>query len=383
MACWAFAKLTRLPVPGAAALRRGRHRLPVRPLASRSTAATSPPPWRASSPSRSRCPSPSLFLGVVGRGCETGRHRALAAAAPRPHRALPPHPGDLRHRRHRRVAAGVAASAARAGARGSGGCSVPAWSAARSPPGGSCRSVCASAYMNDMGWEKMHPLRRPACAAGEDLDSQLVELAADRVGPRCSPCSASCCRSPGSAGPVASSSLMALVRRPSGSGSCRRRPALERPAAALLLPVPLPAGRRRCGRARPHAGRARLAPIRSSPAARSPRPRPSSARCSSSSPWRCRCGRCRTPSASARQRRARRHPRRRLVPLAVPVDHGQQLRAARGPAGTSPATRARPPYPEYHEHRADDGRPRRRPTAAAGRCGSTRSSTTATARRWR
>ena len=39
--------------------------------------------------------------------------------------------------------------------------------------------------------------------------------------------------------------------------------------------------------------------------------------------------------------------------------------------------------PRVPRHRADDGRPRRAPTAAAGPCGSTRSSTTATARRWR
>ena len=76
-----------------------------------------------------------------------------------------------------------------------------------------------------------------------------------------------------------------------------RGPALERPPAALLLPVPLPAGRRRRGRGGPHDRRAGRAATRSA--------RASSARSSTaaSAPLaalrarrRCRCGRC--PSAA-------------------------------------------------------------------------------------
>ena len=46
-----------------------------------STAATSPRPWRGSSASRSRLSLALVFLGVVARGLDDGRHRALAAVA--------------------------------------------------------------------------------------------------------------------------------------------------------------------------------------------------------------------------------------------------------------------------------------------------------------
>ena len=60
--CWAFGKLRGLRFPVPPLLRRRRRRLPLRRDTSRSTAATSPRRWRASSRSRSRCRSACCLL---------------------------------------------------------------------------------------------------------------------------------------------------------------------------------------------------------------------------------------------------------------------------------------------------------------------------------
>ncbi len=70
---------------------------------SRSTAATSPRRWRASSRSRSPCRSRSSTSACSPAGCAPGRHRALRRRSARALCALPPHRGDLRGHRHDRV----------------------------------------------------------------------------------------------------------------------------------------------------------------------------------------------------------------------------------------------------------------------------------------
>ena len=173
--------------------------------------------------------------------------------------------------------------------------------------------------------------------------------------------------------------------RPSGSASRPRRPALERPPAALLLPVPLPARRGRRRRARPHRWpRSSPRDVRTAPSRRSPSAtavvgslrrdrRPGHAAAGDAElpvgigPVSVELGGTRADGS---------------YQLAVPVDRTTAASSPRGPAGTSPATRARPPTPSTTTS-CRRWATSARPTAAAGPCGSTRSSTTATARRWR
>ena len=103
IAAWAFGRLTRLPFPAPALLAVGATAY----LFDRSYSiyggniASTLAGEFAFSISLSLA---MLFLGVLARGLETGRYRALAAALLAAHGALPPDPGVLRGRRRARAA---------------------------------------------------------------------------------------------------------------------------------------------------------------------------------------------------------------------------------------------------------------------------------------
>ena len=100
LCCWAFARLAGAALPDPAAVLDRRHRSSCSTGRSRSTAATSPRRWRASSPSASRCASPMLYLGVLARGHAHRQGPRPGGVAVRADDPLPPHRRHLRHRRH-------------------------------------------------------------------------------------------------------------------------------------------------------------------------------------------------------------------------------------------------------------------------------------------
>ena len=187
-----------------------------------------------------------LFLGVWARGLRTGRHRALAARALRPHPALPPAPGTVRRGRCCRVAAARRRPGAR---RSPGPARAPGPSAVVAAPGlvgggraHRCRTQClvAPALRHRAGLHHQHGLHQ-----GPGLPPPPLP-GLGPVGPGRRP------GRPGGAG--AASQPGGPVPRGDGGALGRRglpRPgqqAVQRPVPALLVPLPLPVGRVRLGR---------------------------------------------------------------------------------------------------------------------------------------
>ena len=313
--------------------------------ASPSTAATSPPPWPASSPSPSACRSPCCSSGVVARGLDTGKHRALAGVLLAVTGLMPPAPHHLRRGRRR----ASSTCCARAGA---------GWaSSAR------CSRVGA---MLAAFWSVPFAFRLPVRqqhGLGEDHRVRQEPVPAQPpVGGGASPCSGPCSAS------INRRRIRAVLRR---HGHHRRRPVHRRaPRAASGTPASCPFWYL-ClyllmGVAVTELGPAIGRWLATDPEQPSP------------------LGRLLTPD---RRRPGRVDDRRpapgRAAQLAAQAGHHRrQLHPVVGQVELL-GLRAQGRLPRVQGHRRHHGRRRAAPTAAAGPTGSTSRASTASARRWR
>ncbi len=226
---------------------------------SRSTAATWPRRSPASSRSRSACRSALLYLGVVIRGLRTGKHRALAAVLL-----------ALTGLCHLIPAFFAMAATVADRADAATGQAHPDLARVRVPGGRPAQRVLGAAVLvaarlrerHGLGEAALrhrrerlplaprhavHPRRRDLLEVPDPADGRR-DAQRHALGPR-----------PRVRGrravdrvPHPGRPLPGRLHRAHGGGVRvpRRGPALERPAAALLLPGPLPAGRHRGGRGR-------------------------------------------------------------------------------------------------------------------------------------
>ena len=369
-------------LPGAGAAVGRRHRSSCSTAASRSTAATSRRPWPASSRSRSRCRSACSTSGcspAASRPASTAAWAALLLALTGLCHLIP------------LIFVLVGTVHLVRAAPGQGPAQVVL--ATVLPVAGALTAfwtlpfVFRDGYMNDMGWEKITQLRRLPVRTASSLDAQLINVpdiewvhrprggrpaAVDRL-------------------PPARRGVPGAARRRDGARLPlrARRPAVERPPAALLLPVALPARAPSawpswpaCSpRCSPATSTGPSAGCRSRVAAASLRRRHRA--------WsRCRCRTCpaasstpTAPTSGRRRGRCRSARPTRASSGRGPTWNFTGYEGTRRSAGG--AEQYRKSYPEYHDIITDDGRPRRDQRAAVAPCGSTRSSTTATAPRWR